>query len=283
MTTTPEIVETPETQTDSALNAAAFSAGFSGEEDKAEPATPAIEETPESEAAQAVAEPEFISIKPDEWASVKAGLAELENLKRNTRTEFDKLGGKYGEINRALQQKPAGVKVSKEALDSIESDYPELGSKLRALFAGGDETPATAPGIDADEIERRVQEMRKPDLERINQLAIQQIDLGMKVYHRDWKKVRDEPAFEEWRKSLPEDEARQTAESNDVDFAAGQIDKYKAHKQALAEAEAAKAAKAQKLQNGQKRLEAASTPQGTARTGAPIKTEHDYFKEGFSS
>lgn len=271
-------------------NQAAFAAGFSGEElppdttaAGADDADPAIDDKPEAEAAQAVAAPEFVTITPDQWNSVQSGLAELADLKRGTRAEFDKLGGKYGEINRAIQQRPAGMKFSKEALSEIESEYPDLGAKLKALFTEAGEAPAPAAAINPDEIERRVQERLRPELDRINQLAIQQVDYGMKSYHRDWKQVVASPDFETWRKSLPEAEAMQTLQSDDVDFAAGQIDKFKAHRQTLAEKAAADAARKARQQNGAKRLEAAITPQGTAKTGAPTKTEHDYFRDGFKS
>lgn len=268
---------------------ASFAAGFSGEESPLETTAtstdttdPVLDDNSEAEAAQAVAAPEFVTITPDQWSGVQAGLAELENLKRGTRAEFDKLGGKYGEINRAIQQRPAGMKFSKEALADIESEYPDLGSKLKALFADGGE--ATAAAVSPEEIERRVQAQFMPEINRLNQqLASQQIDIGMKLHHRDWRQVVASPDFETWRKSLPETEAQQTLESDDVDFAAGQIDKFKAHRQALEEKVTAEAARKARQQNGNKRLEAAITPQGTARTGAPTKTTHDHFRDGFKS
>lgn len=268
-------------------HAAAFAAGFAGEESPHELAQEhpaddgATDETLQPEAAQAVAEPQSVTITPEQWQGVQAGLAELADFKRGTRAEFDKLGGKYGEINRAMQQRPAGVRFSPEALADIEAEYPDLGVKLKALFAEG--APAAAAPA-PDDIERRVQERLRPELERINQqLASQQIDLGMKVYHKDWRQVVSDPGFERWRQSLPAAEAQQTLESDDVEFAAGQIDKFKAHRQALASQAAANAARTARQQNGAKRLEAAITPQGVARTGAPTKTLHDHFRDGFQS
>lgn len=281
MTTATEHSSTP------AEEASAFAAGFSGEESPLEVTAgtdAVIEETADVEAAQAVATPEFAAITADQWNSVQSSLAELDNLKKGTRAEFDKLGGKFGEVNRAMQQqRPGGMKISKEAMADLESEYPELGAKLKALFTESGDAPTVAAAVDADEIERRVQERLKPALAHIDKLASQQVDFGMRVYHKDWQQVVASPDFEAWRKSLPEAEAMETLASDDVGFAAGQIDKFKAYRQELADKATAEATRKARQQNGAKRLEAAITPQGTAKTGALTKTEHDYFREGFKS
>lgn len=268
--------------------AAAFADGFSGNEETQNTA-PVVEEVNSTEAAKAVAEPETVTITKDQWQNVQSGLAEIENFKRSTRTEFDKLGGKYGEINRAMQQRPAGVRISKDALAEIEAEYPELGKKLKTVFLDGVDNAPSNTGNNPD-IEQLVQAKLAPELERLKKLELQQVEFGMKALHRDYSKVIKTPEWADWLRSLPPEEAQQTVNSWDVDFCAGQLDKFKVHAKTLEEQAAADAKKAaedvnrlKKQQNGTRRLEGAITPQGAGKAGAPVKTEYDYFKEGFRS
>jgi hypothetical protein len=281
MTTENQVVEKLDTSSQ-------FAAGFSSDEQPIDQTVGAELPTDEGsdtvedvEAAKAVATPPALTVTPEEWDKVQRGLAEIEDFRRSTRSEFDKLGGKFGEINRAMQQRNGSTKASKEAMAKLEAEYPEVGSMINAIFAG--DVDVAAPPQGAEDIERRVQERLKPELERIDKLANGQIDLGMKVYHKDWKQVVNDPAFDAWRQTLSANEAHQTLHSDDVEFAAGQIEKFKVAKALAIKTLTEKAAKQSRIQNSTKRLEAAITPQGTANAGAPTKTLRDHFREGFAN
>lgn len=294
-------MSTPEAQASAEEEKSAFAAGF--DDDNAQAASPPQAEDPQPEAIEAAAAepepqpepepPQTISVTAEDWKRVQDEINELKTFRGGIRTEFDKLGGKYGEINRALQQRPGGVRVSKDALAKISAEYPDLGPLLAEAFS--DDTQAqphqAVPSVTPEEIQRRAQELLQPELKKVADLRV---DLAMSVHHKDWRNVVTSAEFDAWRQTLPYNEALQTLQSEEADFVGGQITKFKAHRQELEDkakqaAEAAantaaqSAARAARQQNGQKRLGAAITPQGTARAGAPTKTEQDYFKEGFSS
>lgn len=301
-----ETMNNPDLQPAEQTEALSFAAGFDGDETRVIEADPAAGSADQpdapaddtsangAEAAQAVAAPEFVTITAEQWAGVQSAVADLKELKTGVRTELDKLGGKFGEVNRAMKQRPAGTGISKEALAHLTDEYPELGGHLKNLFIDTPAEGTAQANADATEVDRLVQERTKPVLDSMAKLQELTVDYGMRVHHKDWRKVINSPEFESWRTSLPAAEAHETLNSDDVDFAAGQIDKFKAHQVAANEAaaQAAKAAAAttatqanrtSRTQSGNRRLEAAITPQGTSKTGAPTKTEADYFRDGFKS
>lgn len=267
-----------------------LSAGFNDEPVAAPQEQPAVEEKVEEpteevkeEPVEEVKEPETVSITADQWKAMQDRLAEIDNLKAETSRRVDQALGKYGELNRTLQQmqqKPqGGLDLSKVRFEKLAADFPEFAQLIQEDLAAATQAapveaaPAAAtPSIDPAELEQRFQAKLEEEMQR---LAVKNEIRELTRRHRDWNEVVRSEAFAKWGATLPAQEWESLRASNDADEISNGLDAYKEY--------AAKTqAKVIKQQSASKRLEAAITPTGTASSPATL-SEHDLFLQGFKT
>lgn len=273
-----------------------FAAGFSEtevpqerlKEEVAEEVTPETQEEVKEEPKEEVKEPETISITAEQWNALQSKLTEIDSFKQDAYRRIDQSLGKYGELNRSLQEiqkKPqGGLSLSKDKFKRLSQDFPEMAALLAEDLNEAFTAPPVVPeqqatSLDPAELEKRVQERVAKEIQDI---ALKNEMRELKRAHADWETVIQSPEFEQWGNTLPQDEWKNLVLSSDADTVADGITRFKAFK-AKADAEQASAlAREQKKQSASKRLEAAITPTGTAG-GPPSKTDRDMFLEGFRS
>lgn len=279
--TTQEVAEVPN-------ESEALAAGFNDEPAPVEvPQEETKEEVVEEAKPEAVVEevkPETVSITVDEWKAMQARVAEIDNLKSETTRRVDQALGKYGELNRTIQeirQKPqGGFALSREKLDRLKVDYPELAELLaEGVQVQESKQEVTANAVDPEEI-KRLAEQTAADKYQELVVKSEMRELGRR--HKDWGDVVKSEDFAKWVQTLPAEEAQTLITSTDADEISAGLDRFKEQKAQAESAAKAALAKANKQQSASKRLEAAITPTGTAG-GPPSLTERDLFLQGFKS
>lgn len=294
-----EVATTQEEQTP-ITESEALTAGFNddtsevaiAEVPQEEPKPEVEEEAKTEEVAEEVKEeakePETVSITAEQWNALQARLTEIDSLKAETTRRIDQTLGKYGELNRTIQQiqqKPqGGVNLSQAKFTRLKAEFPELATLLaedlsESFTPAQEEAKPTPASIDPAELEQRFQSRIA---EEIKQLAIKNEVRELTRRHKDWNDVVRSEAFNQWGSTLPQQEWEALRSSVDADEISRGLDTFKEHQAKVkAAAEQAEAA-AQKKQSASKRLEAAITPTGTA--GSPVTlTERDMFLQGFKS
>lgn len=277
--TTPEVTPSEADQ---------LSAGFNDEPIKEAPQETVEEAQPEPEVKQEEvveeAKPETVSITSDQWEALQARLAEIDSIKAETARRVDQALGKYGELNRTLQQmqqKPAGgVDMSRVKFERLAADYPEFAKLIQedlvSSFVPVQEKAAT---LDPAELEQRFQSKLNEEIEK---LALKSEIRDLTRRHRDWETVVRSNEFQQWGASLPSDKWEALRSSNDADAISDGLDEYKAHIAALQAAQTAAAKPTEQKRSASKRLEAAITPTGTASSPVTL-SERDLFLQGFKS
>ncbi|MES2183029.1 MAG: hypothetical protein V4505_00655 [Pseudomonadota bacterium] len=265
-----------------AVEDAAFADGFDTAGPGGDVAAGAHDVPGDVEAAQAVAAPPAtVALTREQWDATQATLAELNQFRSHASRQFDTLGGKYGEVNRALQGLPKGAALTRERFERIRDEFPELGTLMASSLAGA---PAVkAPGAGPEDLERRVQERLAQESLRVkrelrDELQSERIHERLLDAHEDYVDVLRSDAFERWRQALPKARGEQVLSSNDPRFMVRVIADFKQVRDSPSNGRVPS-----RSPGARARLEAAITPQGGSRGGAPAKTEQDYFREGFSS
>lgn len=250
----------------------------------------APEQTAQEQQAPEEAKPETVTITAEQWQALQNKLSEIENFKQDASRRIDQSLGRYGELNRTIQQMQqqpkGGIALSKDKFKRLSNDFPELATLLaedlsEALGAApaAPEQKAPPATIDPEELQRKFDERLN---EKLQELALNNEKRQLMRRHKDWEQVVQSADFNQWGSTLPQAEWESIRSSMDADTVASAIDRFK---QAKSEAEAAAkaaATKATKQQSASKRLEAAITPTGTAGS-VPQLTERDLFLQGFRS
>jgi len=229
------------------------------------------------------AKPEVVSITSDQWQALQARLAEIDSLKADTARRVDQALGKYGELNRTLQQmqqKPSGgVDLSRVKFERLASDYPEFAKLIQEDLASANAPSQAAATLDPAELEQRFQAKMNEELEKI---ALKSEIRDLTRRHRDWQDVVRSSEFQQWGASLPSDKWESLRSSNNADEISDGLDEYKSHVASIKAAQEAAAKPTEQKKVASKRLEAAITPTGTASSPATL-SERDLFLQGFKS
>lgn len=259
---------------------AAFAAGFNEARGEEPPVEEPKAEEPKVEEAPAAVEPE-----PEPTPNLIAGLTEDQIraaiLKANEvdslKAQIEKSFGKYGELNRSLQQlqqqKSGGVQLNAQALKRLSSEFPEmaemlasdLSEALAGVSGGGQQQAAFDPDAVEQMLQGRIADVRA-GLEQEMEKRL------LKRAHRDWEDVVTSDDFKLWRQNvLPAEESERLGGSWDSDFIAEKLTEFKEwKKQATVSRE-----------NKQKRLEAAVTPRGDAGGPSTVQSEEEAFLAAF--
>jgi hypothetical protein len=269
-----------------AEEAAGFNASFSGASDETPPADEAETdgdeqpETPEASAeagdteeAEQQGAPVLAGLSETQLTALLAKLPKIDDVEQMTAAEIRKLHGKYGEINRALQDLRSGtgrpaVRLDAAKFKRLQEHYPEIAEMLAedlnesADLVNGQQ----APSVDVDSIvDQRVQAARE-EMERKLQVSL------LNLQHRDWRQVTGSDDFKVWAQTLPPEDQQQLQASWDAYYLADKISEFKAWRDK----------RTQGSQQRQARLERAITPKGGAAVArSSLMTEEEGFEAAF--
>lgn len=237
-----EVVEQVAPQDD-----AAFLAGFN--EAQGNEPEPVVEPEPEPE-------PEPVRIAGYTEDELRAKLAELDRLKERDA----KVWGTLGSLKQAIDQRPTGVKITKEAFKRTAAEFPEMAEMLADDLS---QIGLPSGGFDSGAVERVIEE--KIAKER----QASEVKL-LSVMHPDWKRLVQEPEFAEWKATLPSEQQDVLDNGWDAISIGEGLSTFKEWKSKATQAAASK----------RQRLEAAIAPK-TATRVAPVQTAEDAFLAGF--
>lgn len=269
-----------------------FNAGFT-EEDSGPTTTPVPTDTePAGQVAEperkpnpepAASEPKYVQITEDELQRLRAGVTAIDEIKADSKRQFDaafgKIGGMQQLVDQLKSQTPSGqaVEITEEDFSELKAEWPEMAdlslkgfqrvlSKLK-----GTGTPTAT--IDVDKI---VAERVAPEIERVrNEYRSEITELRLRTHHKDWNQVINSQEFMAWEKTLPQEERQKFLSSSDPEYVAEVITKFKDARQAAT-------SKSKTNSTRQELIEAAVNPRGTGGH-APAPSEDDEFDAGFKS
>lgn len=282
--------ENTEVTTEEAANAEAvaaeeaFEAGFTGKPLKdAGPANPEVPDTTtetETETGsedQPPADPPAVlaGLSEDQIKVLLAKASEVDSLKEELTTTRDKLFGRFGELNRTIQQlqdaKPdqqpaataAGTRITADKLKRLSEEYPEIAEILAEDLSDVLSAPAPQEPVDIDaRLKSHADEVSHTVNERL-------ADQMMTYLRRDWREVIASPEFALYRsQEMKPEDGEQFDTSWDPFYIDGEIKKFDEWK-----------GKQNKQAEKTSRLENAVQPRGTTTDHAPSDT--DAFEAGF--
>lgn len=258
---------------------AGFDASFTNEaRDDKSPAVVEEQAQPEVQAEQegqpaVEAEPkkEEPAVSAEQLAAMLEKMPKIEELETMTAQELRKVHGKFGEINRALQELQKSVQdrktgnISEAKFTRLAEEYPELAQLLSedlkeiGLSAGG------AQAVDPQAVEEKVAAVRED-------MAKQMQHNLLLIQHKDYPDVVASSDFKAWMGTLPPEEQEELNASWDAVYLGEKISAFKEWHN--------------KKQNGsadrRERLHRAVTPQGKAAPPVPgLMTEEDGFALAF--
>jgi hypothetical protein len=267
----------------------AFEAGFKGEE----VATPVEPEPAEEE--QVEQPPEDV---PEVEAAVLAGLTEtqikelfakaarvdsveqeLRAATARTKQEVERAWGKFGEVQREIQnlQKERAAAgsfgdITEDDFRELAEEYPDLAklqlAGLKRMFAKGGGGQA-APAFDMTEFDQRLQQQQTATDARMGQMVETRL---LSVMQPDWKDVVASSDFTLWKQTLDQESRQQLESTWDASYISGGIDAFRKWKDDQKQGQ----------QRKQDRLLQAVAPQGV-RAQRTTADEVDAFNAGFAS
>lgn len=244
-----------------------FNSGY--EDSETTTVTPALEVViPEP----ATPEVEYAQITKSDYESIQSKLAELETLKAEQASKFDKAFGALGGLKQSIEsfrnQATGQIEISPEDFEELRANYPEVADdqikglqRVLSKLKGG----ATDPTV----VERMVQERLAPELQKISsEFQGKLIEIQLESAHSDWKEVVTKKEFTDWM------DKEGLQDSNDPKVVNSYISRFKESSKPKEKAE-------DKPSTRQQRFSAAVTPKGNGANPTPSKTEHDDFLSGY--
>lgn len=218
-------------------------------------------------------EPKYAKITEEEYLSIKAALAELNTVKSESKSQFDKAFGQLGGMKQRIEQMqattPAGepIVATLEDFAEMSEEYPDFADKqmkaLNKVLSKLKGTGSTAAQV-VDTTDRDA--MFRQEI----------IDSTLEVVMPDWKTEVKSQAFTTWLTAQPAD-VKQLAESSSIGHAAKMLRLYESSKN-----EVAPVVKKEPTVR-QKQLEAAVNPKGMGRGNPAKPTDDDDFDAGFNA
>jgi len=270
---------------------AQFELGFAGGDNP--PATPKTDEVIVQPVVKEEAKKEdVISNEESEPAPVLMGgldetalknllakAAKVDSIESEQIATRDRLYGKIGELNRAIQElkqqqqtpaKPAGVKLSANQFKRLSQDYPDLAEAIAEDFAelnvssGEKDQPVDIEALITPRLEA-IQQQIKAESE-------QQMELRLMSYMRpSWRDDVQSQDFTLFKSQLSPDVSKKFDESWDATYINDILSQYDAWKDKANTPR----------QDKSKRLEQAIQPRSTVADHTP--SDIDQFEAGFKS
>ena len=277
-------------QAEDAAAQAEFDAGIAmetGGKPKADPKPerpdPKPEAKPVAEVVVKSAEPKYVRLTEDQFASLNAAAAKTVTFEAQLSKAFGTIGNMQKVMNELREQTPRGLKVEipKDAFSAMEKDFPELAqhtragleATLRGLTGTG---PATAE-IDPEKMQQLVSE----HVIRLETEALEDA-------YPDWREIvgavditKQQPdANNQFRKWLGTTPGAYQVKVNGTNSAAVLSRAIQAFQ---AETKAAPATPSLKAQLQAARIQAAVKPRGDGGQAPPARSDDEDFEAGFAT
>lgn len=268
-----EVELTPEQE------AEAFAKGFDTvhKPEEYEEPTEALAPVEEPEERAEPEEPEEEPVLPEfgmTASQLKQKLASIDHLQQKYEQDISKVFGKFGEINRHLQQAGPGS-LNKLSLKKLREEYPDVAELLESDLSESIGKPG--PGFDPSELDQRFQtysqtfEQKIRDLFEIRLLAFKHPDFNT-LFDGENSRWLDLDAKEWLEKEADEETKRDFLSSRDAAWLSAKLDAFKDWKKKKYAAK----------ETSTKRLERAVAPT-TTNARAPGPSDYDEFVAGFKS
>lgn len=251
-----------------------LNAGYSGL-DVPTPPPVIVEEVKEEPVIEA---PKLAQITEQQFQELLTKANAIDEIKANSKREIDRLSGTLGNKIQQLTDRqnvqPVKVNLTSESLKRLSAAYPDLSSDLAADLSEAlqGQLIAQNPGIDQTTLDKLVTERLGPQLEQIqSKMAERLLDIEMKSFHRDWRKVVISKEFDQWAATLPQEEREKILQSDDPEIVGDAITQYKKSLEPVPV----------KQTTRQKRIETNINPKGVGGH-ADIQGEIDYMEAGYS-
>lgn len=151
-----------------------------------------------------------------------AKVPDLEQFRGHTAEELRKVHGKFGELQRSIQQLSQSSTVNSEArkaaVEKLKGEYPELAELITPLVGG----------VDMSAVKQIVDESVSKVAQEAN-VRIEQIQAQMRLTkkHPDWEDVRTTPEYTAWLGQLPQDERQKFLNTWDSDLVSTKLTHFK--------------------------------------------------------
>ena len=227
---------------------------------------------PEVAATEAV---QYAQITSEELDSLRARLAQVDELKAAQEKQFGTAFGKMGMMEKTLKDMSEQAKmepVGELDLASLKEEYPELAGLIAKDLSSVMRRGGTRE-FSQEQLDAMVNERLAPALTIAESRLEQKFERrALSMSAPDWESTVTSQAFKDWVAKQPVDKQAQINNSWDSTFVINTIGEFK---------QTLKKPVAQQTDARTARLEAAIQPRGTVSTGA--KHEDDDFEQGFAS
>jgi hypothetical protein len=229
--------------------------------------TPAADDASEVEGVAAIEEPKV----EDEHAKLLALLNDIPARNDLTEKEIRQIHGKFGEVNRALQELKSNsgsspVRVTKDQFKRLNEEFPEIAEMLAEDLAGI--SLQSNGGVNAESIQPFV----NTEVAKVREELTRTMNTNLlTIQHRDWASVYSSADFNSWKGSLATDEQQKLDNSWDAMYLGEQLTKFKTWRDTVKNTK----------ENNNKRLLDAVLPKGGVKTTNGIVTEEDAFNAQF--
>lgn len=195
---------------------------------EANPEQADTESNDEAQAGQAEAPAVNAGLTAEQLTAMLAKLPKIEEVETMTTQELRKVYGKFGEVNRALQELQASMQnsnkpslnLSEAKFKRLSEEYPELAELLSEDLKEIGVASSPQAQIDPNVIEERVATV-KEDLARQMQHNL------LLLQHRDYPKVVATDEFKVWAQTLPEEDQQELNNSWDAMYLGEKLSNFK--------------------------------------------------------
>lgn len=216
---------------------------------------------------------------------------QLPGLQQAFAEEVRKVYGKIGELNRTLESLRQGRKLTAAQMKRLNTEFPEiagmLAEDLSEIYAASDSPVAQDAQQAASQQAQQAaapapQAPQQADIQKLISDSVTNAVAGISaqaerkalaLVHPGWEEIVQSPEFATWLQSLPAEQGRHYAESEDARIASEAIGLFK---------DATKA-KTQVKQSKQARLERAVAPTGESAPAPNTIDDEQAFVLGFNS
>ena len=210
-------------------------------------------------------------------SQVRQKLAAIDHLQQKYEQDISKVFGKFGEINRHLQQSGPGA-LNKLSLKKLREEYPDVAELLESDLAESIGKPG--PGYDSSDLDQRLQTYSQTVANEIQTIR-DQFEVRLLAFkHPDFNTLFDgennrwkDLDAKEWLENVADEETKRNfLSSRDAGWLSAKLDAFKEWKRKKYAAK----------ETSTKRLERAVAPT-TTNARAPGPSDYDEFVAGFKS
>ncbi len=217
----------------------------------------------------------------------------VDELERQLQGTAGKVFGKFGEVQRALQelqqrrgtsqsdsQEERAAQITADKLKRLHDEYPDiaelLAGDLSEVMGSGNQAGQSVTPDQLDEmLNERMQQVQQPNVDSLVTQRVEERLLSFR--HPDWREVANSEAFHQWQQSLPQAEREKLDATWDSDYIAQKLDEFKKAQQPSQESSSQQRSTSSKHD----RLRNNVQPRGAANTDPPAMTDEQAFEFGF--